>query len=142
MAGKFVIDGAKIKCNLCSKPEGKLVVTSNQIFLQDKFWATEADKGKQNLVFQGVCNKFRKNPPPCQSVITPAKWQQTAESVTIDGKLALVEGSKIMCATGGVPITISDTTQQAVPTDLPKPEVVNRVIKIEGFEDKRKNSRE
>ncbi len=119
MADKFAIDGAIIKCSLCTKPQGKLVVTSNEMFLQDKFWATEGDKGKQNLVFEGNCTKWSKNPPPCQSVISPASWQKTADGVYLDGNKALLESSTITCNTGGVPISIEETTQTAVPTDLP-----------------------
>ena len=119
MAEKYVIDGAKIKCSLCTKPEGKLVVTSNQIKLQDKFWATEADKGKPNLMFQGNCTKFSNNPPPCAGVIAPIQWQNTAMGITIDGKKALLESSTIMCATGGIPITIEDPAQKDTPTNIP-----------------------
>jgi len=134
MAGKYVIHGAKIKCPLCSKQEGKLMVTSNQILLQNKFWATEGDKGKQNLVFQGNCLKFSKNPPPCIAVISVANWQNTADSVDIDGKEALLESSMIMCNTGGVPITISDTTQKDSPTDLPALEPLEEVKMVVGVE--------
>lgn len=118
MAGKYVINGAKIKCSLCTKPEGTLMVTSNQLGVQDKFWATEADKGKPNLMFQGNCTKFSNNPPPCAGVIAPIQWQNTAMGVKVDGHAPLLESSTIMCATGGVPITIADTTQRSVPTNL------------------------
>jgi len=120
MAGKYVIHEAKIKCSLCSKQQGKLMVTSNQILLQNKFWATKADKEKPNLIFKGNCLKFSKNPPPCIAVISVANWQNTADSVTIDGEEALLESSIIMCNTGGVPITIEDTTQKDTPTNLPE----------------------
>jgi hypothetical protein len=118
MAGKYVINGAKIKCSLCTKPEGKLMVTSNLVGVQDQFWATEADKGKSNLLFQGNCTKFTNNPPPCMGVIAPIQWQNTAMGMKVNGKAPLLENSTIMCATGGVPITIADTTQTSVPTNL------------------------
>lgn len=127
MAGEFVIDGAKLKCTLCSKPEGKLVVTSNTVSLQDKFWATEDDKGKPNLIFQGNCLKFSNNPPPCTGVIAVTKWENTAIGVKVNDKAALLESSMIMCTTGGVPITIIDTTQQDIPTDLPELEPLEEV---------------
>ncbi len=38
----FVINGAELKCPY-APGKGKLVVTSNEINLQDKLWATEAD---------------------------------------------------------------------------------------------------
>lgn len=118
MAGKYVINGAKIKCSLCTKPEGTLMVTSNVVGVQDQFWATEADKGKPNLLFQGNCTKFSNNPPPCMGVIAPIQWQNTALGMKVNGNAPLLESSTIMCATGGVPITIADTTQQSVPTNL------------------------
>jgi hypothetical protein len=41
-AGKcYVMNGAVLKCNLCTQPEGELVVTSNTIGLQADIWATE-----------------------------------------------------------------------------------------------------
>ncbi len=118
MAGKYVINGAKIKCPLCTKPEGKLMVTSNAVGVQGKFWATDADKGKPNLLFQGNCTKFTNNPPPCAGVIAPIQWQNTALGMKVNGNAPLLESSSIMCATGGVPISIADTTQRAVPTNL------------------------
>jgi hypothetical protein len=118
MAGKYVCNGAKIKCPLCSKQEGKLLVTSTQILLQDKPWATEADKQKINLQFQGNCTKFSNNPPPCIGVIVVGDWQNVAEGVTIDGHAPLLENSIIMCNTGSVPITIVNHVQKSVPTNL------------------------
>ena len=118
MAGKYVCNGAKIKCPLCSKQEGKLLVTSNQIMLQGKPWATEADKGKLNLQFQGNCTKYSNNPPPCLGVISVESWQNVADGVTVDGHAPLLENSMIMCITGGVPITIVDHIQKSVPTNL------------------------
>ncbi len=118
MAEKYAIDGAKVKCTMCSKPEGKLMVTSNTISIQDKFWATEDDKGKPNVIFQGNCLKFSNNPPPCQSVMALSQWKKTAIGVTIDNKAPLLENSLIMCTTGGVPVTIVDTKQKSIPTNL------------------------
>lgn len=118
MAGKYVINGAKIKCPLCTKPEGKLMVTSNLVGVQNQFWATEGDKGKPNFMFQGNCTKFPNNPPPCMGVISPIQWQNPAMGVKVDGKAPLLDSSSIMCATGGVPITIVDTKQKSTPTNL------------------------
>ncbi|MBQ4822424.1 TIGR02594 family protein [Aquimarina sp. MMG016] len=118
MAGEFVINGATLKCPLCSS-SGKLMVSHAQVQMQDTQWATDADKGKANLVFGGVCKKWRKSPPPCASVIAPTKWKRTADSVAVDGRLALLSGSTIKCATGGVPISITNTAQIDIPTDLP-----------------------
>ncbi len=122
MAGQFVINGAQLKCPLCSS-SGKLVVSSTQIELQDINWATDGDNAKSNLVFDGVCKKWRKNPPPCASVISPTQWSKTADSVTIDGQTALLEDSTIQCSTGGVDISVTNTAQTETPTDLPVPEI-------------------
>ncbi|WP_299223467.1 peptidoglycan DD-metalloendopeptidase family protein [uncultured Aquimarina sp.] len=133
MAGEFVKNGATLKCPLCSG-SGKLMVSHSQVKLQDTQWATDADKSKTNLVFGGVCKKWRKSPPPCASVISPTKWKRTADGVAVDGRLALLAASTIKCATGGVPISIANTAQIDVPTDLPdteeqeqEEEVVNSV---------------
>ncbi|WP_103866989.1 DUF4280 domain-containing protein [Aquimarina sp. I32.4] len=126
MPGKFVINGATLKCPLCSS-SGTLVVSHTEVQLQDVPWATNGDRNKSNLVFGGVCNKWRKNKPPCASVISPTQWQGLASDVEIDGELMLVEDSTIKCATGGVDIAIEDTAQIDVPTDLPDSE--NAVLK-------------
>ncbi|TPN85421.1 PAAR-like protein [Aquimarina algicola] len=118
MPGQFVINGATLKCPLCSS-SGKLVVSHAEVEMQDTQWATDADKSKSNLVFSGVCKKWKKNPPPCASVISPTKWKRTADSVAVDGKLALLDSSTIKCATGGKTITITNTAQIDIPTDLP-----------------------
>lgn len=118
MAGEFVINGATLTCPLCSS-SGKLKVSHTQVNMQDTPWATDADKSKANLVFGGVCNKWRKNKPPCAGVISPTKWKRTADSVTVDGRLALLAASSITCATGGVAIKIANTAQIDIPTDLP-----------------------
>lgn len=118
MAGQFVINGATLKCPLCSS-SGKLVVTHAKVHAQDTFWATEADNSKTNLVFAGVCTKWKKSPPPCAGVIAPTQWKGLVDSVYIDNKLALLESSTITCATGGVDISIPNTAQTDTPTDLP-----------------------
>ena len=118
MAGEFVINGAALKCPLCSG-SGTLKVSHTDVQMQDTPWATDADKAASNLVFDGVCNKWSKNKPACASVIAPKKWKRTADSVAVDGRLALLAASTILCATGGVPITITNTAQIDIPTDLP-----------------------
>lgn len=126
MAGQFVKNGATLNCPLCSS-SGTLVVSHTQIQLQDTPCATNGDRNGSNIVFGGVCNKWRKNKPPCASVISPTQWQGVASGVEIDGELMLVEDSTIGCATGGVDICIADTAQIDVPTDLP--DIENTVLK-------------
>ena len=110
MAKNYVCNGAKIECQLCTKPEGTLKVTSNEIKIQDKLFATEGDKEKINLVFEGNCKKSWMQASPCASVIKPEKWQGVADLIVQDQK-ALLEDSTIMCAYGGVPIKITDHLQ-------------------------------
>jgi len=117
MAKSYVCNGAKIECLLCSKPEGTLLVTSNQVKVQDKFCATEADNTKANLVFEGTCIKSPNGTAPCIGVIVPDKWTNTADALIQDNK-ALLEDSIIMCNYGGVPIKIVDDKQIQQPTEL------------------------
>lgn len=121
MAGQFVKNGATLKCPLCSS-SGTLVVSHTQVQLQDTPCATNGDKSGTNLVFGGVCKKWRKSPPPCASVIAPTQWKGVATDIEIDGEFMLLEDSTIMCSTGGVDIAIEDTAQIDVPTDLPDTE--------------------
>ncbi|WP_299443249.1 DUF4280 domain-containing protein [uncultured Aquimarina sp.] len=126
MAGQFVKNGATLSCPLCSS-SGTLVVSHTQVQLQDTPCATNGDRSKSNLVFGGVCKKWRKSPPPCASVIAPTQWNEVATDVEIDGEFMLLEDSTITCSTGGVDIAIDDTVQIDVPTDLPDTE--NAVLK-------------
>ncbi len=117
MAKNYVCHGAKIECQLCSKPEGQLVVTSNQVKIQDKLFATAKDKGKANLLFQGNCKKSPWQASPCIAVISPGEWQNTADLKVQDAP-ALLEDSTIMCMYGGIPIKITDHLQVNSPKEL------------------------
>lgn len=117
MAKNYVCNGAKIECQLCTKPEGTLKVTSNEIKIQDKLFATEGDKEKINLIFEGNCKKSWFQASPCISVMKLEKWQGVADLIVQDQK-ALLEDSTIMCTYGGVPIKITDHLQVNEPTEL------------------------
>ena len=118
MSGKkYVCNQAKIECQMCTNPQGTLIVTSNAIRLQGKFWATEKDKEKTNLIFQGTCKKSPQQSLPCISVIQPGQWQGTGD-VLVQGVKALLESSTIMCNYGGVQIKIKDDLQKSQPTSL------------------------
>ncbi len=117
MGKNYVLNGAKLECQLCTKPEGKLMVTSNAVKVQDKIWATEADKEKANLIFEGNCKKSPFQAAPCAGVMVVADWEGTADALIQDNK-ALLEDSQIMCTYGGVPIIITDDLQVNVPTSL------------------------
>ncbi|WP_422090502.1 DUF4280 domain-containing protein [Tenacibaculum ovolyticum] len=117
MSKNYVCDGAKIECQLCTKPEGALTVTSNQIKIQGTLFANENDKGKPNLVFDGNCKKSPYQASPCKAVMVPVAWQGTADGLIQGGK-ALLEDSTIMCGFGGVEIKITDHLQVNKPTEL------------------------
>ncbi|MBL4745804.1 MAG: DUF4280 domain-containing protein [Flavobacteriaceae bacterium] len=117
MADNYVCDGAKIECQLCTKPEGQLKVTSNEIKLQDKLFATTKDKEKVNLIFEGNCKQSSYQSSPCQSVITTEDWKNTGDLIVQDAP-ALLANSTIMCTYGGTEIKITDDLQQSVLTEI------------------------
>ncbi|OEK08576.1 hypothetical protein A8C32_03755 [Flavivirga aquatica] len=117
MGKAYVSNGAKIECQLCTKPEGKLMVTSNQIKVQDKLFANAKDKEKTNLIFQGNCKKSPWQASPCISVIKTEEWKDTSDTIIQDAQ-ALTEASTIMCVYGGVPIKITDHLQVNAPIQL------------------------
>ncbi len=117
MAENYVCNGAKIECQLCTKLEGTLMVTSNDIKVQDKLFATAKDKEKTNLIFEGNCKKSFWQMSPYISVIAPAKWDNTAD-LKIQDSPALLESSTIMCTYGGIPIKISDHLQINKPSEI------------------------
>ncbi|MHA7060136.1 DUF4280 domain-containing protein [Aquimarina sp. M1] len=123
MSGKkYVCNGAKIECPLCTKPIGKLKVTSNSIKLQDKTWANIKDKTKANLKFSGKCIKSPKQKIPCKAIIAPIKWINTGE-ILIQGNKALLECSTIKCSYGGATIKIKDHIQISEPEAIESTDV-------------------
>lgn len=110
-AKKYVCNNAVIVCPLCTKTEGKLLVTSNTVKLQDKFWATIKDSKKPNLQFTGNCKKSDKSSVPCVALISPDQWKNTGD-ILIQGNKALLECSTIKCNYGNAKITIKDYIQK------------------------------
>jgi len=98
---EVVMHGAKLKCEY-AQGLGKLVVTSNELQLQDKLWATQGDGNNMiNLQFKGTCGHPKwpaKNiqPPPCMSVIKLSPWEKLGETIVQDQKV-LVKESCITC---------------------------------------------
>ncbi|WP_307453382.1 MULTISPECIES: DUF6402 family protein [Chryseobacterium] len=93
--------GAKLKCPYAQGP-GELKVTSNEINLQDKIFATEGDGNNMvNLQFKGTCGHPKwparnMSPPPCMSVIKLSPWQNLGTSI-IQEQTTLVKESFITC---------------------------------------------
>ncbi len=98
---ELVMHGAKLKCPYAQGP-GKLVVTSNELQLQDQLWATEGDGNNMlNLQFQGKCGhpkwpQRKMPPPPCMSVIKLTPWQNLGTTIVQD-QTVLVKESCINC---------------------------------------------
>ncbi len=119
---KYVCNGAKIECPLCTKKQGTLVVTSNMVKLQDKLFANESDSKKVNLRFSGKCKASYKQKIPCVALIAPTKWINTGE-ILVQGSKALLECSTIQCSYGGATISIKDHIQKATVSSVPASDV-------------------
>ncbi|MBC9795227.1 PAAR-like protein [Sinomicrobium weinanense] len=131
---KFVMNGARIKCDLCSKPEGKLRVTSNDLKLQDMLWANINDtNGAQNLVFDGVCNhsKYGDKKPPCKSVIQLKGWDKPASVFIQDAPGILMESRNYCTPHSNQKIEITDSGQTAAESEIEKKDE-HRVTSVEG----------
>src|ERR1035437_1069751 len=115
---KMVINGAKLQCKYTPLP-GTLMVTSNQIHLQDQIWATEGDCSKMNLQFQGICmhSKWGYNKPPCLGVIMPIKWEDLGNMYVQDQKV-LLKKSTIKCGISNEAIKILFDGQIDTPSAL------------------------
>ncbi|VXC01682.1 conserved hypothetical protein [Flavobacterium sp. 9AF] len=98
---EVVMHGATLKCQYAQGP-GKLVVTSNEILLQDQKWATfNDDSNMVNLQFKGTCGhpkwpNQKMSPPPCMSVIKLSPWQKLGTTLVQEQKV-LVKESFINC---------------------------------------------
>ncbi|KFF23256.1 PAAR-like protein [Chryseobacterium vrystaatense] len=98
---EMVMHGATLKCPYAQAP-GELKVTSNEINLQNKIFATQGDGNNMvNLQFKGNCGHPKwparnMSPPPCMSVIKLSPWQSLG-STTIQKQTALVKESFIYC---------------------------------------------
>ncbi|RXM50572.1 MULTISPECIES: PAAR-like protein [unclassified Chryseobacterium] len=98
---EMVMHGAKLKCPYAQGP-GDLIVTSNEINLQDQPFATIGDGNNMvNLQFKGTCGHPKwparnMSPPPCMSVIKLSPWQNPG-TTTIQEQTALVKESFINC---------------------------------------------
>jgi len=113
---KFVCMGGKAICPFSPTP-GDVIVTSTQVKLQDKFWATDADRNgasNPNILFKGVCThpKWGSKQPPCATVIQLGKWENVSET-RIDDFHALLRKSTIKCLISNQDIQIIDSGQKA-----------------------------
>ncbi|MCC9073691.1 DUF4280 domain-containing protein [Flavobacterium sp. F-65] len=114
---KFVIDGAKIKCNLCTVPDGDLKVNYDTPTIQDKRVATVVEKDMTSLLFKGNCKKSPLSASPCASVMKLGDWKDVG-TVYFQNEFPLLLKSTIKCEYGGVDITITDCAQRNEITNL------------------------
>lgn len=127
---EVVMHGAKLKCEYAQNL-GDLVVTSNELQLQDKLWATEGDGNNMvNLQFKGNCGHPKwpaKNmqPPPCMSVIKLSPWEKLGTTIVQDQKVLVKESC----------ITCNPDFNAATASPIPKVESVEiKLNKILNFE--------
>jgi hypothetical protein len=114
---KYVINGAKLECKLCTNPEGKLIVNLDTPSIQDKRTATVAEKDMKSLVFMGTCKKSPNSSSPCAAVMQLGEWQNTGEG-QIQDQTPLLLKSTIKCNYGGVDIKITDCGQRCEPEKI------------------------
>ncbi|KQO22474.1 hypothetical protein ASF10_08845 [Flavobacterium sp. Leaf82] len=108
---KFVINGAKLKCELCTVPAGDLKVNFDTPTIQDKKVATVVEKDMKSLIFKGNCKKSPNSASPCASVMKLADWKDVG-TVYFQDKFPLLLKSTIKCEYGGVDIKITDSAQR------------------------------
>lgn len=131
---KFVIDGAKLKCDLCTVPEGDLKVNYDTPSIQDKRVATVVEKDMSSLIFKGNCKKSPYQSSPCASVMKLADWKDVG-TVYFQDELPVLLRSTIKCEYGGTDIKITDCGQRNVithidTTGVPVPSVESTVTDI------------
>lgn len=131
---KFVIDGAKLKCDLCTVPEGDLKVNYDTPSTQDKRTATIVEKDKKSVIFKGNCKKSPQSASPCVSVMKLADWKDVG-TVYFQDKFPLLLKSTIKCEYGGVDIKITDCAQRNVvekidTTGAPVPDMEKRILEM------------
>lgn len=123
---KYICQGGKVQCLFCSFPKADILVTSSTIMLQDKPWATVADKdGKVNFNFTGVCThpSHGSNKPPCKAVISLGDWKDISNTY-IGNNNALLMKSTIPCMISGQDLKIIHSGQKTSLSDV-KPKIEN-----------------
>ncbi|OXE96308.1 uncharacterized protein DUF4280 [Flavobacterium araucananum] len=108
---KFVIDGAKIRCDLCTIPDGDLKANYDTPSIQDKRVVTVVERDRTSLIFRGNCKKSFLRSSPCASVMKLGEWENPG-TVYFQDELAVLLRSTIKCEYGGVDIKIWDCGQR------------------------------
>lgn len=114
---KFVIDTAKLQCDLCTNPVGDLKVNFDTPTIQDKKTATVKEKDMKSLIFKGNCKKSPQSLSPCASVMQLGDWKDVG-NMKVQEQFPLLLKSTIKCNYGGTDIKITDCGQRSVPSDI------------------------
>lgn len=114
---KMVIDGAKLKCDLCTNLVGDLKVNFDTPTTQDKKTATVKEKDMKSLIFKGNCKKSPQSSSPCASVMQLGDWKDVGTS-KIQEQFPLLLKSTIKCNYGGADIKITDCGQRSEPENI------------------------
>ncbi|SHL95044.1 PAAR-like protein [Flavobacterium chilense] len=114
---KFVIDGAKISCDLCTVPDGDLKANFDTPSIQDKRVVTVVEKDMTSLIFKGNCKKSPYSSSPCASVMKLTDWKDPG-TVYFQDQLPVLLRSTIKCEYGGVDIKITDCGQRNLITNI------------------------
>lgn len=114
---KLVIDGAKLKCDMCTNPVGDLKVNFKTPTLQGKKTATVKEKDMKSLMFKGNCTKSPQSSSPCASVMQLGEWKDVG-TVKVQDQFPLLLKSTIKCNFGGSDIKITDCGQINEPSNI------------------------
>ena len=114
---KLVIDGAKLKCDMCTNPVGDLKVNFKTPTLQGKKTATVKEKDMKSLIFKGNCTKSPQSSSPCASVMQLGEWKDVG-TLKVQDEFPLLLKSTIKCNFGGSDIKITDCGQINEPSDI------------------------
>lgn len=114
---KLVIDGATLKCDLCTAPQGTLKVNFDTPSTQEKKTATIEEKDATSLIFTGNCTKSPNSASPCAVVMQLAQWKKTG-TLKVQDRDPLLQRSTIPCTYGGVDVCITDSGQVSEPNAI------------------------
>ncbi|PST81715.1 hypothetical protein C7T94_17735 [Pedobacter yulinensis] len=108
---KLVIDGAKLHCPSCTRPQGSLSVLEDTPTTQNKRTATTIDRSPASVQFEGNCLKSPNASLPCKGVIQLGSWQETG-TMLVQNRPPLLLKSTVTCLYGGSVISITDCGQR------------------------------
>jgi hypothetical protein len=108
MAKKYVVDGAKLKCNLGVAPSTLTVLPDRIEKLTGKRKANVKDCTIVHIAPFGAC-KVTSPPKPCIPLCL--KWLGGKPDNQVQGEDALLDSSKVVCMAGGGMIEITDCGQ-------------------------------